>query len=50
MPPTGVQTTRRVPADKVAEVEAGYLADNPIKVEKKENPDGTFDVIATFPN
>lgn len=50
MPPRGVQVTRNVPPDKVAEVVAGYKAENPIRVEQNRNPDGTWDVTATFPD
>lgn len=50
MPPKGVHITRNVPADKVDEVVAGYKADNPTKVEKKQNSDGSWNVIATFPD
>lgn len=46
----GLQVSRNVPPDKVAEVVAGYKAQNPIKVEPKRNDDGTWDVTATFPD
>jgi hypothetical protein len=48
MPPCGVWTRKRVPADKVAEVVAAYNLDEPKKVEKIDNHNGTFDVVATF--
>ena len=47
--PKGVHVTREVTEDKVNDVVNGYKAQKPLKVEKKKNPNGTFDVIATFP-
>lgn len=49
MPPCGVWKTTRVPAKDVDAVVAEYQLDNPTKVEKIDNHDGTFDVVATFP-
>jgi hypothetical protein len=33
----------------VAEVVAAYRLDNPIRIDKIDNHNGTFDVVATFP-
>ena len=49
MPPCGVWKETRVPANKVDDVVAGFQLDNPTKIDKVDNGDGTFDVIATFP-
>ena len=49
MPPCGVWKRKAVPADKVAEVVAAYQLDNPTKIDKIDNHNGTFDVVATFP-
>ncbi len=46
--PTGVFKTTNVPQDKLAQVVAGYMLDNPVKVEKVKQPDGKWTVIATF--
>jgi hypothetical protein len=49
MQPCGVWKTTNIPAAKVDEVVAGYQLDNPTKIDKTDNHDGTFDVVATFP-
>src|SRR5437016_1664334 len=49
MAPCGVWKQTSVPADKVDEVVEGFQFDDPTKIEKVDNKDGTFDVIATFP-
>jgi hypothetical protein len=49
MPPCGVWKVTSVPADQVDLVVAQFQLDDPIRVETKDNHDGTFDVIATFP-
>ena len=49
MQPCGVWKTTQVPAGKVDEVVAGYQLDNPTKIDKIDNHDGTSDVVATFP-
>jgi hypothetical protein len=51
MKPCGVWKTTGIPAGKVDEVVAGYRLelDDPTKIKKTENPDGTIDVVATFP-
>lgn len=49
MPPCGVWKETKVPASKVDGVVAGFNLDSPTKVEKTQNTDGTFDVVATFP-
>lgn len=46
--PTGVFKTTNVPQNKLAQVVAGFMLDNPIKVEKIKQPDGNWTVIATF--
>jgi len=46
--PCGVWKLTSVPANKVAEVVAGYQLQN-ATVNKTANADGTFDVVATFP-
>jgi len=45
----GVWKQTSVPTDKVDEVVAGFQLDSPTKIEKIDNKDGTFDVVATFP-
>lgn len=50
MPPTGIHASKRVRAEDVERVKAGYQLDNPTKIETIDNKDGTFDVIATFPD
>ena len=49
MDPCGVWRRKAVPANKVAEVVAAYELDNPTKIDKIDNHNGTFDVVATFP-
>ena len=49
MPPCGVWTEKAVPANKVAEVVAAFNADGATGIQKKPNPDGSVDVVATFP-
>jgi hypothetical protein len=49
MPPCGIWTRKAVPTAKVAEVVAAYRLDNPIRIDKIDNHNGTFDVVATFP-
>jgi hypothetical protein len=49
MPPCGVWKLTAVPANKVNQVVAEFQLDEPNTIEKSENPDGTFDVVATFP-
>jgi hypothetical protein len=49
MPPCGVWKTTGVPPAKLAGVVAGFGLDSPTSIDKIENPDGTFDVVATFP-
>ena len=49
MKPCGVWETTRVPAGKLEQVVAGYQLDDPSKIDKIQNADGTFDVVATFP-
>jgi len=49
MPPCGVWKQTAVPANKVDEVVAGFQLDSPTKIDKVDNHDGTFDVVATFP-
>lgn len=47
--PTGVYKTTEIPPDKVDDVVAGYKLDNPEKMEKVEQADGKWTVIATWP-
>lgn len=49
MPPCGVWKRERVPAAKVPEVIAAFQLDSPNTIDKIDNHDGTFDVVATFP-
>jgi hypothetical protein len=49
MAPCGVWKETNVPANKVDAVVAGFQLDNPTKIDKNDNGDATFDVIATFP-
>ncbi len=49
MPPCGVWKQPAVPADKVDAVVAGFQLDSPIKIDKVDNHNGTFDIVATFP-
>jgi len=49
MPPCGVFTESNVPAAKVDQVIADFQLDSPIKIDKVDNGDGTFEVTATFP-
>lgn len=49
MPPCGVWKRIAVPAANLNEVIAEFNLDNPVRVEKVQNPDGTYDVTATFP-
>lgn len=44
------EVLKNVPANKVAAKEESFRIDGATKVEKKDNGDGTFDLIATFPN
>ncbi len=46
--PTGVFRTTNVPQEKLAQVVAGYMLDNPIKIDKIKQPDGKWTVTATF--
>lgn len=46
--PSGVFKTTNVPQEKLAQVVAGFMLDNPIKIEKIKQPDGKWTVIATF--
>jgi hypothetical protein len=48
MPPCGVWRLTAVPADQVDEVVAEFQADNPITIDRIDNHNGTFDVVATF--
>jgi len=50
MPPCGVWTIKAVPTASLDEVVAEFEADNPTKVDKIDNHNGTFDVVATFPH
>ena len=45
----GTWTRNAVPAAEVAEVVALDALDHPKKIDKIDNHDGTFDVVATFP-
>jgi hypothetical protein len=49
MPPCGVWTQKAVPVAMVDEVVAEYKLDNPTKIDKIDNHNGTFDIVATFP-
>jgi hypothetical protein len=49
MPPCGVWKQTAVPAAKVDEVVAEFELDSPTKIDKVDNHNGTFDVVATFP-
>jgi hypothetical protein len=49
MPPCGVWKLTAVPANKVDEVVAEFQLDNPTKIDKIDNHNGTVDVVATFP-
>ena len=46
--PSGVFKIINIPADKVSTVIADYELDSPDKIEKFEQPDGLWTVIATF--
>ena len=49
--PRGVQETTNIPKEKVPEVVAGYMLDQPPPmIEKIEQPDGLWTVRATYPN
>jgi hypothetical protein len=51
MPPCGVWRETKVPADKVDEVIAAFNLEDPNPTIKTiDNHDGTFDVVATFPD
>ncbi|HEU4371487.1 MAG TPA: hypothetical protein VFV05_24965 [Methylomirabilota bacterium] len=50
MSPEGTQTLKDVPKSEVATVVAGFKAQGASPVETKEQPDGRFTVIATFPS
>jgi hypothetical protein len=47
--PTGVYKTTDIPPDKVKDVVAGYMLDNPEKIDEVEQTDGNWTVIATWP-
>jgi hypothetical protein len=47
--PSGVFKITDIPQQKVAEVEALYRLDNPIKIEKIDQGNNLWTVIATFP-
>lgn len=47
--PTGVYKTTDIPPDKVADVVAGYMLDNPEKVDTVKQTNGKWTVIATWP-
>ena len=49
MPPCGVWTLKAVPAGEVDQTVAEFQLDNPKKIEKKKNADGSFDIVAIFP-
>jgi hypothetical protein len=49
MPPCGVWKDSAVPANQVNNVIAAYQADDPnVTINKVANPDGTFNITATF--
>ena len=47
--PTGVFKITNIPKDKVAKVVANFELDGPDKIEKKEQSNELWTVIATFP-
>ena len=47
--PCGVFTVTDIPPDRVDDVEAGFQLDKPTKIEKKQQQNGNWTVIATFP-
>jgi hypothetical protein len=49
MQPCGVWRLNAVPADKVDQTVAEFQLDNPTNIQKIDNHNGTFDVVATFP-
>jgi hypothetical protein len=53
MPPTETEyetfETTDVPPDRLKDVVAGYMLDDPIRVEKIKQPDGNWTVRATYP-
>lgn len=46
--PTGVYKTTDIPPEKVADVVAGFMLDNPEKVEPVKQTNGKWTVIATW--
>lgn len=49
--PKGVQETNNIPKEKVPEVVAGFMLDQPPpKIDKIEQPDGLWTVRATYPD
>ena len=49
MPPCGVWKLTAVPAGQVDQTVAEFQLDNPTNIQRIDNHDGTFDVVATFP-
>ena len=47
--PTGIYKTTDIPENKVEDVVAGYKLDNPQKIEKIQQDNGLWTVIATWP-
>ncbi len=47
--PSGVWKITDIPADKVDEVVANFQLQSPDNVEKTEQPNGKWTVVATYP-
>lgn len=46
--PTGVYKVTDIPEEELTQAVAGYMLNNPIRIEKIRQPDGKWTVIVTY--